>query len=73
MAQNPTVPDRLLRLPDVLHLTGLKRSSLYRAISTPIAMGGGFPRPAKLGRASAWPESEVREWIERRKADRHAA
>lgn len=60
--------DRLLRLPDVILITGLGRSSVYAAISS-----YGFPGPVKLGRRSAWPESEVRGWIESRKADRAAA
>lgn len=66
-------PDKLLRLRAVLSLTGLSRSSLYRAISRPESAGGGFPRPAKLYGIAVWPESEVSAWIERRKADREAA
>lgn len=70
--QTASPPDRLLRLPIVLHMTGLARSSLYKAIGA-ASSNDGFPRPVKLGRASAWPESEVRDWIERRKADRQVA
>jgi len=51
--------DRLLRLPEVLRLTGLSRSTLYRKIKA-----GEFPRPVKLGkRAVGWRESEVIAWI----------
>ena len=64
--------DRLLRLPNVMALTGLSPASLYKAMARPAAQGG-FPQPVKLGRASAWPESEVLAWIERRKAERTAA
>jgi len=60
--------DRLLRLPAVKDLTGLSRTAIYAAIAR-----GDFPRPIKLGRLSAWSESEVRSWIEARKAERSAA
>ncbi len=69
---NLTETDRLLRLPEVMHLTGLGRTKLYEAMRTPAGQGG-FPRPIKLRRLSAWPESEVRAWIEARKRERNAA
>ena len=57
--------ESLLRIRDVLALTGLGRSQLYA-----LTAQGRFPRPVKLSvRCSAWPESEVRQWI----ADRIAA
>ncbi|MGO4909028.1 helix-turn-helix transcriptional regulator [Pseudorhodobacter sp. W20_MBD10_FR17] len=65
-------PDRLLRLPEVLALIGLSRPELYRRMKRP-ASDSGFPRQVKLGRASAWPESEVLAWVEARKAERTAA
>lgn len=53
---------RLLKMPEVLTLTGLSRSHLYA-----LAQGGGFPKPVKLSeRSSAWVESEVEGWIEAR-------
>ncbi|PVH30327.1 helix-turn-helix transcriptional regulator [Pararhodobacter oceanensis] len=64
--------DRLLRLQDVKSLTGLSRTTLYEAMRRP-AWQGGFPRPIKVRRISAWPESEVRDWIEARKQERLAA
>lgn len=60
--------DRLLRLPAVQSVTGLCRASIYNAVGR-----GTFPKPVKLGRMSAWPESEVRAWVEARKAERNAA
>lgn len=60
--------DHLLRLPAVQRITGLCRASIYNAVGR-----GTFPKPVKLGRLSAWPESEVREWVEARKAERSAA
>lgn len=54
--------ERLLRLPDVEAISGLKRATIYRE-----AQRGNFPKPLKLtARASAWQESEVRQWIARR-------
>ena len=54
--------DRLLRLPEVLQLTGLSRSTLYRKVKE-----GDFPCPVKLGkRAVGWRESEVIAWINAR-------
>lgn len=54
-----TTEERLLRLPEVIERTGLSRSSLYQRINQ-----GTFPRPIKLGqRASAWPLSEIDQWV----------
>ncbi len=55
-------PLRMLRLRDVIALTGLQRDTIYR-----LGNAGKFPRPRKLSeRASAWREDEVRAWIESR-------
>lgn len=49
---------RLLRLPAVMDMVGLKRTSIYDRIKS-----GTFPPPVQLGpRAVAWAESEVIEW-----------
>lgn len=51
--------ERLLRLPEVEYITGLRRSAIYGRISK-----GTFPRPIRLtARAVAWPESSVEEWV----------
>lgn len=51
--------DRLLRLPDVQAITGLRRSAIYQAMKE-----HRFPQCVKLGpRAAAWPESEIQAWI----------
>ena len=53
------MPDKLLRLPAVMELTGLGRSTIYRMMSE-----GDFPKPIKLGqRAIAWPADTIRDWI----------
>jgi prophage regulatory protein len=53
---------RLLRIREVLHLTGLTRSTMYSYISR-----GLFPAPVKIGlKASAWHEGGVQRWINER-------
>ncbi|MBS0570196.1 MAG: AlpA family phage regulatory protein [Proteobacteria bacterium] len=53
---------RLLRLPDVMALTSLRKSQLYA-----LAKSGQFPQPLKLSeRCSAWSEMSVRAWIAER-------
>lgn len=49
---------RLLRMPQVLDRVGLKKTVIYERIKA-----GTFPKPIKLGSASAWPESDVDNWI----------
>ena len=51
---------KLLRIDQVVELTGLKPSSIYKQIRE-----GNFPRSIYITkRAKAWPESVVQEWIE---------
>ncbi len=61
MNQNmPTPSLRLLRLRQVMSVTGLARSTVYKYCSE-----NSFPRPIHLGeRNVAWVESEVQQWIE---------
>jgi prophage regulatory protein len=50
-------PERLLRLHEVIHRTGMCRAKIYRL--------EGFPKPIKVGgKTSAWVESEVDAWIQ---------
>lgn len=52
-------PDRLLRLSQVIELTGIGKTMIYRLISK-----GSFPQQFKPGGfASRWSESEVMDWI----------
>lgn len=49
---------KIYRLPDVMHMTGLSRSSIYLRIST-----DEFPKPVKIGRrAVGWPEDSIIAW-----------
>jgi prophage regulatory protein len=55
------MPEKILRLPNVLDRTGLSRSNIYLRVTE-----GRFPRPVSLGaRAVGWIETEVEEWIAR--------
>jgi prophage regulatory protein len=61
--------EQFLRLPDVMKATGWSKVTIHRAVRE-----GRFPQPVKLGaRSIAWPESEIAEWQESRKAERQAA
>lgn len=59
MQGEPRELDRILRLPEVLVLTGLSTSSVYRMMAEKT-----FPRPVRLGKNSVgWRSSSVQEWI----------
>ncbi|MBY8220741.1 AlpA family transcriptional regulator [Vibrio fluvialis] len=54
---------RFLRLKEVMSLTGLGRSTIYKFMADEI----DFPKSVPLGgRAVAWVESEIEEWMESR-------
>lgn len=64
---------RVIRRPEVRHLTGLSNSALNREIHA-----GRFPKPFKLigdekSRAVGWSLSSVLEWIETREQQVAAA
>jgi prophage regulatory protein len=61
-------PPRLLaRLPLVLKVTGLGRSTIYRWIAD-----GTFPPPVRLGpRAVAWRWSDLDRWTQSRGPAKH--
>jgi prophage regulatory protein len=57
--------ERFLRLPEVLHLCGLSRSTIYDLISR-----NAFPQQISLGGKNvAWAHTEITAWM----ADRIAA
>jgi prophage regulatory protein len=56
-----------LRIPAVIRVTGLSRSTLYRLIADE-----AFPRPVRLGpRAVAWRRSDIDAWGETRSIAPH--
>ncbi len=60
---------KLLRLPQVIERTSLKRSTIYEMMSN-----GSFPKPVKLNlRSNGWIESEIGDWVATRIAEREAA
>ena len=60
----------ILRLPKVMTISGLSRSSIYARIAQ-----NEFPKPISLGgRAIGWLESDIEKWLEQRiAASRNAA
>lgn len=50
---------RIIRLREVMDLTGLARSTVYKHIEE-----GTFPKPVALGgRSVGWVEQEVQDWV----------
>ena len=59
---------RFIRLKEVMHVTGLERSSIYNDMEE-----GHFPKTVSLGgRAVAWVESEITDWMLERVSGRHS-
>ena len=49
---------KMYRLPEVMNMTGLSRSSIYLRVST-----DEFPKPVKIGRrAIGWSEESIIAW-----------
>ncbi|CAI9907500.1 AlpA family transcriptional regulator [Pseudomonas aeruginosa] len=60
---------RIIRLKEVMDLTGLARSTVYKYIAA-----SEFPVPVSLGeRCVGWLESEIHDWILARVAERDKA
>lgn len=54
--------NRFLRLPDVIRLTGLSKSTIYKMVKE-----GQFPKSVPIyGQTVAWLSSEVSEWASAR-------
>ena len=49
---------KLIRLPEVLDRTAMKKTSVYKLITE-----GEFPPPVKIGYASFWADEEIDDWI----------
>jgi prophage regulatory protein len=53
---------KILRLPEVIEVTGLSRMTIYRREAQ-----GEFPKRRRLGRnAVGWVQEEVEDWIQSR-------
>jgi len=56
------VPPAILRLPEVMRLTGLGRSTIYRLLAA-----GQFPPPVQLSmRAVGWRRTDLEHWTAER-------
>jgi prophage regulatory protein len=65
---DPSRLRRILRLPEVLTVTGKKRSAIYESVAN-----GTFPAPVPLGpRAVGWLENELIDWQQEQIAARAA-
>ena len=57
---------RIMRLEEVMSVTGFKRSSVYKYMAI-----GTFPKPVPLSeKAVGWVSSEIDDWIKARIAER---
>lgn len=60
--------NKILRLPEVMELTALSRSTIYAFIQQE-----SFPDSVQLGeRSVGWIESEINDWIQQRIEQRGA-
>jgi len=67
MPFSDAVQERFIRLPEVMHLCGLSRSTIYDLISRE-----AFPKQISLGAKNvAWAQSEITAWMAERIADRN--
>jgi prophage regulatory protein len=59
--------DRLLRLPDVERIAGIRKSTIYGLMAQ---VPPAFPRCVQVTpRCVAWPESAVLQWVQDRISD----
>ena len=65
LAAHPPRRNRVLRLAQVMDMSGLSKASIYR-----LGKLGRFPMPFRIGIAAVgWDEAEVEFWIFERKMD----
>lgn len=58
MNGSPLELDRIIRLPELIRITGLSRPTLYRMIAK-----GRFPAPFELSiNSKGWKASQIRTW-----------
>ena len=61
------LPNRIIRMPEVIDRTGLSKAQVYKLIKT-----HKFPQQVRLGTSTTvgWPEHEVDEWVRQRIEER---
>lgn len=63
----PTSSSRAIRLPQVMHVTGVSRPTIWRWVRNDPT----FPKPFHLSPAvTAWDEAELAAWLENKKQQR---
>ncbi len=63
MNTNVDSSDRIIRVREVIEMTGLSRSSIYLLIKK-----GDFPAQVKLStRSSGWFRREIKNWVDTRR------
>ena len=65
---NISSDERLIRLPDVMHRVGHKKTKIYKMIRE-----GRFPAPLRCDGAALWRDSEITAWIAQVIADQGPA
>lgn len=60
--------NELIRLRTVLQITGISRAQVYALMRQ--EPQDRFPKPVKLGRATAWVRKEINDWVQQRIAER---
>lgn len=59
-------PDRIVRVPEAVALTGLSRSTIYAAVKD-----GRFPAPMRLSlKAVGWKSADLHAWLAARRVSR---
>lgn len=64
--ENMSTEQRLIRLPEVMNLTGLARPTVYLYIKQ-----GKFPKAIKIGTSSFWEYNQIQGWISDRLLEQH--
>ncbi|MEZ9518260.1 AlpA family transcriptional regulator [Vibrio splendidus] len=65
--KQPPTSSRLMRLKEVIQVTGISRSSLYKYLNE-----GQFPPPVSLGvRSVTWVDHEIQTWITTKMSQRN--
>ena len=64
MHNSVNIPDRFLRLPEVISIVGISKTQIYEK-----ARHGQFPSPYRVGaNTSVWKLSEIQKWMDQFKA-----
>lgn len=61
----PELTDRIIRMPELVQMLGLSRSTIYDKLNTKSPRHDAqFPRAIKIGNSAiGWRQSEINQWI----------